>query len=57
MKTIEYRVEYTHNNQTLAEIVKVRALNINSGMIKAVKSAGARGVKREIHSVSFWQVI
>jgi len=70
MKTIEYRVHFTgatsygHTfmgaSSFAPEIVRVQARDINSGFPKALKLANERlgnGLRREIGSVEFWQVV
>lgn len=66
MKTIEYRVQYTGNligqstdDGASYEIVRVRALNINTGYSKALKRALqplGNGRAREIGGIEFWAV-
>ena len=73
MMTIEFRVEFTGslgkpggrltddgNGRTAGhEFVRVQAVNINSGLVKAVKAATiplGNGFVREVGKIEFWQV-
>lgn len=64
MRALEYRVQYTGVEKDDAspdcEIVFVRARDLNSGFVKALKLARAplgNGVEREIGAIEFWRAI